>query len=61
MKCVQIHHGVVHGVFYYDILPEFHPRIVMIPVPEEFHPEVGIGEDTFVDQLNTFLQENSIE
>ena len=61
MKYVQIHFGVVHGIFYYETLPEFHPSIVMIPVPEEFHPEIGVGEDIFNEQLNTFLENKSTE
>ena len=61
MKYVQIHSGVVHGVFHYSPLPDFHPSIVMIHVPDDFHPEIGVGEDVFIEQLSAFLQENSTE
>lgn len=34
MNYAQIVNGRVHGVFEYDLLPEFAPNIVMIPLPE---------------------------
>lgn len=34
MNYAQIVNGRVHGVFEYDLLPEFAPNIVMIPLPD---------------------------